>query len=389
MKKLPVAVSISAGVHALVVTAALAYRPPPPEAPVLAREAIEVLTVTDEPVAVVLLDTYSVPMISAAPTEPTMEHPAAPRATAAIATAPTAPTTVIVEPGGEPDRRAPHAMFQMRGGTADQRAAVFSFKLPAYDAIERAPAGTKPIDEVPVTGKLQPNGGGTYRSNEGVFTARVEKDGSVNLEDAKNLNLKFWPDPRKIPKIPKAIGKGVADWYAKEDKAPRDPDREPINNSRSVDKDTRPDHGQTTTVPILGGSFDITDAFMRKKKVDPYASKKLAYLDSTRDERVQIGKRHRNGQLRQSTELMQKQLDVVWTGTATIAQKKQALFELWDDCAETGDARVVEAGREARLLVIGFIRAKFPAGTAHAFTTDELATLARKRTSKTAFEPYR
>jgi hypothetical protein len=394
VKKVPVTamITISVGFHALVVWVVATFRPlpplPPPE-PERDAEAGATATAGDpdpEPMAIVLFDDTAQKLVVLAdpvPTDPTMDRTHAVVATRGKSSAVTAPDTIIAPTPspGEPGRQ-PHSMFQMR----DKRVDVFA-SLQDIRNRERVPEGTKPVEQVPETGRLSPSGNGTHRSNEGVFTARVERDGSVNLKDARNLQIKF-PDPRKIVKVPRMIGNGISEWYANDDKAPKDPEREPLNNKRPVEKDTRPDHGQTATVPILGGGFDITDAFMRRKKVDPYASRKLAYLDSTRDERVQIGNRYRKDQLAKSTELMQKQLDVVWASNATMQAKKQALFELWEDCAESGDAAVVEGGRAARMLVVGFISAKLPRSSADAFTGNELAALNGKRHAKAAFDPY-
>lgn len=138
----------------------------------------------------------------------------------------------------------------------------------------------------------------------------------------------------------------------------------------------------------LGGSFDVTDALMRSKGIDPYSSYKLEVLDETREERVAIGKRYRTQQLAQSRQHMQKNLDRLWATTTELAARKQGLFELWDDCAETGSAELVTGGTSARAHVLGFIRAKLPAGSGDAYTTDELALFNKRRKSRTTFAPY-
>lgn len=139
---------------------------------------------------------------------------------------------------------------------------------------------------------------------------------------------------------------------------------------------------------LLGGSFDATDAIMRSKGVDPYASYKLKVLDETRDERVAIGKRYRTQQLARSKQLVQKHLVALWSSTPDLAARKQALFELWDDCAESGSDELVAAGSAARTHVIGFIRSKLPAAGADAFTRDEIARLNSRRKSRVEFAPY-
>lgn len=138
----------------------------------------------------------------------------------------------------------------------------------------------------------------------------------------------------------------------------------------------------------LGASFDVSDAMMRRAGIDPYASYKLKVLDETRDERVAIGKRHRTEQLALAKQHVQKHLERLWATTSDPAARKRALFELWDDCAETGSAELVAAGAAARAHVIGFIRAKLPAGSAHAYTSAEIARFNKQRKSRAPFSPY-
>ena len=253
-----------------------------------------------------------------------------------------------------------------------------------WDGRDHAPETYGPdID----SGKLRPDGGGTFRSDEGPFTAKVARDGSVNLKDKKNFNWHF-----SLPK-PKDLGRGLASWYEDPNKPvgqlpPDKITRAPVlNNGEATGQyDRKPDHGEAT-VPIVGGGFDVTDALMRRHGQDPYASKKLAYLDSTRDQRVQIGNRYRQKQLDQSVVIMKGNLDRVWS-LHTPAERREALFELWDECAETGPDALVAAGRDARTLVIGVIRARIPFGSADAFSADEIAALNRKKQSKAVFAPY-
>jgi hypothetical protein len=138
----------------------------------------------------------------------------------------------------------------------------------------------------------------------------------------------------------------------------------------------------------LGVRFDITDAMMRRRGMDPYASYKLKVLDQTRDERVAMGKRHRSRELARSHEYVQAHLARLWASAQGLAARKQGLFELWDDCAESGSEELVAGGQAARAYVVGFIRSKLPAGSAIAFTAGELAQLNRQRRSREVFAPY-
>ncbi len=186
----------------------------------------------------------------------------------------------------------------------------------------------------------------------------------------------------------------IGDWYMDPNKPvgtlpPDHIERQPVfNNGESNGDDKKPDHGDVATVPIVAGGFDISDALMRGHGIDPYASKKLKFLDSTRGERVLIGMRHRTGQLAMAPEIMKRNLDRLWATVADPAERRETLFELWDECAETGTEELVTAGQAARTLVVGWIRARLPAGLPAAYTADELAAVNRRRSSKAAFAPY-
>src|SRR5690606_9996144 len=102
----------------------------------------------------------------------------------------------------------------------------------------------------------------------------------------------------------------------------------------------------------------------------------------TFDERVAMGTAYRAEQSARSAELMQKNLEWLWAREHDPIARRAALFELWDECGED------EAGTRARALVIGWIRARLPAGSPDAFTAHELELLQTRRTSTAAFAPY-
>jgi hypothetical protein len=141
-------------------------------------------------------------------------------------------------------------------------------------------------------------------------------------------------------------------------------------------------------VPILSGGFDLTDGLMRRHGIDPYASRKLAFLDSTRDERVAIGQRHRAEQREQAARIMKQNLERLAATVLDPIARKRALFDLWDECIETGGEADVAAGAASRKLVVGFIRAHHPAGTPAAYTREELAALNARKQSRAVFAPY-
>ncbi|HEY0990449.1 MAG TPA: hypothetical protein VGD80_25525 [Kofleriaceae bacterium] len=167
--------------------------------------------------------------------------------------------------------------------------------------------------------ELKPSGRGTYTADAETFTARVDADGGVHLEDKP-------------------------------------------------------------------GKLDPQDRIMLAHGIDPYARDKLAMLDRTRDQRVAVGERRRSALLGRAGELMRENIDRLWAMTTDVAERKTGLFELWDDCAETGSAELVAAASAARLLVIGAIRAWLRGR--NAYTAAELAQLNARRRSSAVFAPY-
>jgi hypothetical protein len=167
--------------------------------------------------------------------------------------------------------------------------------------------------------ELKPSGRGTYRAEKRTFTAKVDGDGGVKLEDK----------PEQL---------------------------------------------------------DTQDMMMKRRGIDPYGAEKLALLDRTREQRVAVGERTRRARLEHSAELMQNNIDRLWAMTADLAARKAGLFELWDDCAETGSDAIVAGGAAARMFVLGVIRARLHGRDA--YTAEELARLNAARRSTAVFAPY-
>ena len=123
------------------------------------------------------------------------------------------------------------------------------------------------------------------------------------------------------------------------------------------------------------------DKFMKEHGNDPYRANKLAYLDRTRDQRVAIGKRYREQELKKSVIYMQKNIARLWSMTTDVQKRKQGLFDLWDECSETGTPEEIAGGEDARAFVMAHIR-----GTVR-YTPDELRALNAQRHSKQPFAP--
>lgn len=174
---------------------------------------------------------------------------------------------------------------------------------------------------------LQEEPDGTLSSDEGAFISHVDRDGSVSLENKPPLQLQG-----------------------------------------------------------LGASFDLTDIAMRIGGMDPYASAKLHYLDQTRDARAAMGARYRDSQLAAAPALMRDNIEAVLAAVHDPRGRKQALFDLWDECAETGEPALVAAGDAARASLLDFIQHEMKGPDA--YTPAEIRALNARRTSRVAFEPY-
>jgi hypothetical protein len=254
-----------------------------------------------------------------------------------------------------------------------------------------------------VSGRLENRPGGSGVVHDAVATMTVERDGAAHLESMPDIDIHL-----KLPVLPdirqdlRDIGQDVAEWYA-------DPYAgERYNRTMDLPQHLQAVPGQCDTygdgmcddamapeakatknplsndggaTPIAGGRLDLTAYLARKFHVgDQYASRKLKLLDDTRDERVARGTEFRADQLARSAELMQRNLEML--ATLPASELHEALFELWDECAE-GDA-----GDRARAQVIGWIGAHLPDGHTGEFTAAEIAALDAHRASRQHFSPY-
>ncbi len=246
------------------------------------------------------------------------------------------------------------------------------------------------------SGRLEnvPGGGAVIRDR--VTTVVVERDGTAHFIDNPDIDA-HWQVP--IPHVDiqqdlHELGDALQEWYADPYKATRYGTRSELSEIANAvpgscdswgdpmcddplapEAEQRQKRHANTTIG-LGGGADLSAWLMRKYgHFDPYASRKRKLLDDTRDERVARGAAYRDQQLVRSAELMQRTLEEMWARVPDAAARKQALYELWSDCADD------DAGQRARAMVLGWIRSKLPAGTPGAFTADELAGLA-------PFRPY-
>src|SRR5262249_11347118 len=88
----------------------------------------------------------------------------------------------------------------------------------------------------------------------------------------------------------------------------------------------------------LGAAFDVTEWAMRLHGEDPYAYQKRQFLDETRDERVGMAVKTRKQRLDEALRQLPAMLAAVAAEpTLAPADRRRVIFQLWDECAETGN----------------------------------------------------
>lgn len=192
--------------------------------------------------------------------------------------------------------------------------------------------------------------------------AEVARDGTVRLEDKAPIAVNVHIPTRR------EIGRAIEHWQ-------RDPRGASLEAGGGL--------------PLgISGRFAVDDMVMRWAGQDPYAARKLSFMDRTRPQRMRMAAAERSLDLRDAVTHTPRLLSRVWRGPGTPRQRRRLLFQLWDECAETGSDEVVTAAREVRAAIVGFIRRELPAESAQAYSAGELDALNAARTSRERFDPY-
>ncbi len=295
----------------------------------------------------------------------------------------------------EPGRGSGTESMRMRGRRHDLSL--------SGDVLDRLLANTKPLVAIATDERLRPKGG-EHVIVDRVTTVMVGKDGSARFADQKDIDVKLKLPIMTFDQFRRGLGNMLTKWRDDpwgDQRAGHIEDKprhitavegacNSVGDSWCDSVDDRPSKSlskDASIIPVVGGKLDITSYLHRKFIGDPYASRKLKLLDTTRDARAQIGSTHRAEQRDRASELAQRNVQALWQATVDPAQRREALFAMWDECVETEDADG-EAGERARAIVMGWIRAKLPAGSPGAFSTDEIAKLDAARTSRQHFAPY-
>jgi hypothetical protein len=257
--------------------------------------------------------------------------------------------------------------------------------------------------------QLRPDGGGRHQIRDVTATIDVAPDGTIDMKSKPHFSVKLnLPSAANLraqrDRIKEELSAWVADPYAgarvgRRQDLPAHLQASPDACERWNDPMcfTAQDQAkvwaaQDRAVTSKVGSFleisaDLTGYLMSRHSGDAYASRKLKILDQTRDERVRIGTAYRADQLARSSELVRRNLVALWRATADPAERRAALFEIWDECGEGTDA-AGSAGERARLMVIGWIRQHLPRRARGAYSDSEIDALNARRTSRQRFVPY-
>jgi hypothetical protein len=243
----------------------------------------------------------------------------------------------------------------------------------------------------PDSGLLDPSGGGTKIARDAVTNLKVDADGTAHFDDKSDNSIALTVPGRR------ALGTMIEDWYKDpEAQLESPPVAELPAHEQAVpggwDSGVRrgsvaAETAENGIVPIVQGGFDLTSWAMRQAGMDPYYARKQRLLEDTFDERAAQRATHKAEQYAQTEQIMRGNLQRLWRQVADPAERRRALFELWDECEE-GEGPAAEAGDRARRQVVGWIRAKLPAGSTEAYSAEELAALNAGRKSTRKFDPY-
>src|SRR5262249_33840515 len=154
--------------------------------------------------------------------------------------------------------------------------------------------------------------------DDAVASYVVHGDGTVDIKDKKDIDAHWTiplPTPGRILRGVRAFGKDLTAWTedpyrdaraGKIQDLPRHLQARPelcksvgdlmcdVTPPKVVTKNMS---GDGSVIGVLAGRLDITSYLHRKFIGDPYSSRKLKLLDTTREERAQRGATYRSAQL--------------------------------------------------------------------------------------------
>jgi len=139
---------------------------------------------------------------------------------------------------------------------------------------------------------------------------------------------------------------------------------------------------------FVAGILDVSDVIMRLLGVDPYQYAKLQFMKRTFNERLAMRRRWESANMQRGLIRLPSYLAAVWRQPWPASLRRAVLFELWDECAESGNKLMRDGGAQARSLIERFVARYLPPGSRDGYTVAELRWLNTRRTSRAAFAPY-
>jgi len=352
MRILPTALVASVVIHTAAIAWAVTHKIEAPALVTLATPAVEITTVPPpQEIAVALLDDHTIATI---PHSSTPSEVSAPAHTGRISTGKTTATTEVA---ASQDHH--FGMMTMRSDTPEKKQLLG----PSDKFWKDFEANTKPLQPKDIAGEQIADD--IERANE-------------------HLNNEGWLANSTTDEI---MAEREKRMHAREEQA--DHELQPDGRGTKAEHATFTGHVDPDGTAHIDQkrSYDPTEILMNRNHMDPYASNKMRFLDNTREERYQIGKKYKDEQLAHSAQIAQHNLNYLWAKTTNTDERKQALFEMWDECAETGNDKLVAGGAAARTMIVGFIRAHMTG--AATYTADELVAFNAKKKSSAVFDPYK
>jgi hypothetical protein len=133
----------------------------------------------------------------------------------------------------------------------------------------------------------------------------------------------------------------------------------------------------------LGFGFDLTDALSKALGHETYLPEKRQLLEESFDRRAILAASTHRERVESALAELPARLEALWSdGRRSARERRQLLFELWDEIDEHDPAC-----RAARMRIIEFIRRRLPEGSPEGYSPGELSALNQGHTIR--FEPYR
>jgi hypothetical protein len=135
----------------------------------------------------------------------------------------------------------------------------------------------------------------------------------------------------------------------------------------------------------LTGSFDIYDAVEKHLlKRELYSAEKQWFLDQTSALRSQLADSFHAQEWSRTKVALEREFERILTDARLgAAQKRAAVYALWQDCGDDADAVRV------RDVIEALVRRRMPVGSALGYSAADLDTFNRAPGAGQRFEPYR